>query len=423
MSKIKQIVSREILNSKAVPTIETMVVLEDGSVGVASCPGGTSIGGYEATELRDRDAARYQGLGMLKAIHNVEKTIAPELTGKEAHNLAEIDKRLIELDATVNKANLGANTMLSVSMATAKAAAKSAALPLYLYLRQFQKKDLPIKIPTPIFNIVNGGEHAGNNLDFQEYMLIPATSKTFSAGLEMVVSIYKALKNTLSENNLSTLLGDEGGFGPTLSTNADALAIMRQATDKTNFKFGYDVFFGIDAASNSYYKNHRYSLKDKNNMSFTTKDLISYYQDLNKQYSLLYLEDPFSEDDWDGWQELCKAMSSHTLVVGDDLTATNPYRLQMAIAKSAVSGVIIKPNQIGTVIESLAVVEVVREAGLKIIVSNRSGETNDDFIADFAIATGADYVKFGGPARGERVAKYNRLLHIEHQIKALQAKE
>ena len=419
MAKIKQIKSAEILDSRGSPTIETAVILTDGAVGIASCPSGTSIGSYEAVELRDRDLNRFQGLGVLKAIDNVQNLIAPKLIGMEASKQQEIDKTMIELDGTQNKGRLGANAMLSVSMAVSKAAAKSAVLPLFLYLRQFIKNSAvsALKIPTPLFNLINGGKHAEGSADFQEFLVIPATSKPYSEALQTGVTVYSLLKMTLKTHNFSTLIGEEGGFGPKVSINQDVFSLLREAINASSYKLGFDIFFGLDVAANSFYRNGQYHIKDKA-MSYSSQELISYYEELKKQFGLLYLEDPLFEDDWEGWTKICSSLKD-TLIVGDDLTTTNPYRLQMAIDKKAISAIIIKPNQVGTVIEALAVVEVARASGLKIIVSHRSGETNDDFIADFAVAVSADYVKFGAPARGERVAKYNRLLLIEKQLKAL----
>lgn len=419
MAKIKQIKALEILDSRGNPTIETTIILNDGAVGIASCPSGASVGGYEALELRDNDEKRYHGLGVLKAIENIEKIISPRLIDMEASKQQEIDRTLIELDGTQNKGRLGANATLSVSMAVCKAAARSAVLPLFLYIRQFiHKENTSLKIPFPLFNLINGGKHAGDNLNFQEFLVIPATSKSYSEALQIGVIVYKTLQTILKQQNLSILIGDEGGFGPTLATNMNAFALLKQAIDATNFHFGLDVFFGLDVAANNFYQNKEYRIKDKT-MSLSSDALISFYEELNKSYHLLYLEDPLAEDDWDAWTNITLRIGRETLIVGDDLTATNPYRLQNALAKKAISGIIIKPNQIGTVIEALAVVEMARAAGLKIIVSHRSGETNDDFIADFAVAASADYVKFGAPARGERIAKYNRLSIIDQQLKVI----
>lgn len=418
MAKIKQLKAIEILNSRGEPTVETIAILSDNSIGVASCPKGASVGTYEALDLIDNDLARLQGKGVKKAVDNVNNIIAPKLIDLDACNQALIDKTMIELDKTQNKSNLGANAILSVSMAICKASAKSSSLPLFLYLCQFIKNGaLPLRIPTPCFNIINGGKHADDGIDFQEFMVIPASSKSYTDSLEMGVTIYYALKKILKEKNLSNLIGDEGGFAPT-TTNKNALSYLVEAVHASGLKLGLDVFFGIDAAANSFFQNKQYLLKEKG-QSLSTNDLISYYEEINKNYNLLYLEDALTEDDFQGWADLSSRLSKNTIIIGDDLTVTNPYRLQIAISKNLITGIIIKPNQIGTVIEALAVVEMAREAGLKIIVSHRSGETNDDFIADFAVAVSADYVKFGAPARGERVAKYNRLLHIEKQLKTI----
>lgn len=420
MAKIKQILSREILNAKGHPAIETTVILTDGANGVASSPSGTSVGKYEAVEIRDKDEKKFQGLGVQNAILNIEEIIAPSLLGMDASRQQDIDKKMIDLDGTHNKGRLGANATLSVSMAVAKASARSSVLPLFLYLREYTKKEnVPLKMPTPAFNIINGGKHApGSHLDFQEFLLIPATSKTYAESLNIGTNVYFSLEKILQTNNLSTLIGDEGGFSPAVETNQDALVLLKQAIEGANLRLGFDVFLGLDAAANSFFSQDRYHIKDKS-IAMNTKDLISFYQVLNKEYHFLYLEDGLSEDDWEGWTQLCTQLSQETLIVGDDLTVTNPYRLQTALDKKTITGIIIKPNQIGTVIEALAVVEMARQAGLRIIVSHRSGETNDDFITDFAVAASADYVKFGAPVRGERVAKYNRLLQIEKQIKSL----
>jgi enolase len=419
MAKIKQIIAREILNSKGHPTIETNVILSDGATGTASSPTGTSVGKYEAVDLKDGDQKRYQGLGVLNAILNVEKLIAPSLIGMDANRQPDIDKRMIDLDGTHNKGRLGANATLSVSMAIAKAAARSSVLPLFLYLREYIKKEnVQLKIPTPLFNLINGGKHAENSFDFQEFLVIPPTSTSFEEGLKRVDDLYFSLRKNIETNNMSTLIGDEGGFSPRLAGNQDALLLLKHSAEAINLRIGFDIFFGLDAASNNFYSQGQYQIKDKAN-SLSAKDLIAFYKLINDQYHLLYLEDGLSEDDFDGWSELCKQLSGQTLIVGDDLTATNPYRLQTALEKKAITGIIIKPNQIGTVMEALAVVEMAREAGLKITVSHRSGETNDDFIADFAVATSADYIKFGAPVRGERVAKYNRLSLIQSQLQKL----
>lgn len=419
MARIKKISAREILNSKGEPTIETTIILADGAVGIASVPQGTSVGKYEAFDLLDNDSKRYGGKGVLNAIEIIDKNISPIIIGMEANDQQQIDKRLIQIDGTSNKQKLGGNTILSVSMAVAKAAAKSSVLPLFLYLSQIVGKDVKdLKIPIPCFNIINGGKHADSGIDFQEFLVIPASSKSFHQSLELGSITYFSLKKILEQNNLSTLTGLEGGFSPKVSSNQDALLLLKQSIEEANLRMGFDMFIGLDAASNNLLQENKYVIRDKS-IALTTKDMIAFYKTINEQYHLLYLEDGLSQDDWQGWQELYSEMSSQTMIVGDDLIATNPTRLQEALQKKAISAVIIKPNQIGTVIEALAVSEMARQAGIKVIVSQRSGETNDDFIADFAVAVSADYAKFGAPVKGERVAKYNRLLAIEKQLTSL----
>lgn len=417
MAKIKDITARQIMNAKGNPTLETTVTLSDGITETASCPTGTSIGSYEAMDLHDQDQLHYQGLGVQKAIQIIQTSIAPKLMGIEATHQQEIDKTMIEMDGTQNKSRLGGNTILSVSMAVAKAAAKSSVMPLFLYLHQFVS-NTPLRMPTPLFNLINGGKHAPDTFDFQEFLLVPASSKTYSQSLEIGVSVTNALKNLLLTNGFSTLTADEGGFAPRVATNHDAFSLFSQAIDTTNQRLGFDVFLGIDAAASSFYHNNQYHIKDKA-QGLSAKTLSEYMAELSKQYHILYIEDLCAEDDWEGWIQANTLLGKEALIVGDDLIATNPYRLQMALDKKTVSGVVVKPNQIGTVLEALAVVEVARAAGLKIIVSHRSGETNDDFIADFAVAVGADYCKFGAPVRGEHIAKYNRLSQIEQQLQLL----
>lgn len=416
MAQIKSITSREILDSKGNPTLETSVVLSDNSVATASVPAGTSVGKYEAQELRDHDDARFGGRGVLRNIETIKSVISPQIIGMEVNLQGQIDKRMIDIDGTGNKSKLGANTMLSVSIAVAKAAAKSYKMPLYQYIGEFlEQNKKTYKIPIPLFNLINGGMHAGNNVDFQEFHVVPASSKKYIESLKIGTDVYTNLRKLLAQNNMTTLIGDEGGFGPSFATNEDALAILSQAISSSNLRLGYDVFTGIDAAANTFYKNNTYKIKDKA-MSLSGTDLISYYEELIKRHHILYLEDPLSEDDMESWSAISKLVSTETIITGDDLTATNPIRLQLALDKKVISGIIIKPNQIGTVIESIAVVSMAKQSGIKIIVSHRSEETNDDFIADFAVGVGADYVKFGAPARGERVAKYNRLLQIDSEV-------
>ncbi len=421
MAKIKHVFAREILNAKGNPAVEATVILNNDVKGVASCPSGTSVGNFEAAELKDHDPNRFNGMGVLKAVDNVNNAIAPKIVGIDAEKQPDIDKIMIELDGTINKSRLGANAILSVSMAAAKAAARTSVLPLFIYLRQFsQNKNLPLKIPSPAFNIINGGKHAGGNLEFQEFLVIPATFKTFSESLMMVDNIYFALKKRIEQNNGLTLVGDEGGFSPQVATNYDAITLLKQSIEDSKFRFNYDVFMGMDLAANNFFTQGKYKIRDKS-QPLSTDELLEYYKNLNNEFHFLYLEDPFSDNDFEGWTQITQELSNQTLIVGDDLIATNPYRLQIALDKKAVTAVIIKPNQIGTVIEALAVVEVARQSGFKIIVSHRSGETNDDFIADFSVAVSADYAKFGAPARGESVIEYNRLWEIETHLKTLKS--
>jgi len=419
MVKIKTVRAREILDSRGHPTVETTVVLDDGSVGVAQVPSGASISKYEAVELRDGDPKRFQGLGVLKAVANVNEIIGPKVVGMPADRQVDLDQALVDLDGTPNKRRLGANAILSVSQAVLEAAAQSYRMPIYQYLyAKYQMADTSTPMPTPTFNIINGGAHGAGNLDFQEFHIIPSVRKTYSEALETGEEIYMALKKVLKYRGAIHSVGDEGGFAPNLFTNLDALEIIMEAIGQTEHLFGRDVFLGLDVAAGWFYKNGRYHIKDRA-QALNRDEMIEYYEELNDQYHLFSLEDPLYEDDWDGWAELTASLSKNTVIVGDDLIATNKERAQKAIEMKACSAVLIKPNQIGTISETVEVVKICRQAGWKIIVSHRSGETNDDFIADFAVGIGADYTKFGAPARGERVAKYNRLLKIEEELRRL----
>ena len=414
-NKIKLIKAREILDSRGNPTLETRVELEDGSVGVASIPSGASIGKYEALELRDEDPHRYNGLGVLKAVGNVNNIIAPKLIGLQADHQLEVDRLLLSLDGTANKTKLGANSLLSVSQGVCEATAVSEKVPTFehvshLYGLEKEKWLMPI----PIFNLINGGQHGAGNLDFQEFHLIPSPQKTYSDGLKMGEEIYQGVKKVLVRNGAIHSVGDEGGFAPDLFTNSDALEVLAQAVTESGYELKKDVTLGLDAAAGSFYKNGRYQIRDRST-PMEANELIEFYKDLINQYPLFSLEDPIFEDDWRGWQKVMKALPE-VLIVGDDLLATNKRRVEEAIKLQACSAILVKPNQIGTIAETIEVIKIARKANWKIIVSHRSGETEDDFIADFAVGVGADYVKFGAPARGERVAKYNRLLDIESQL-------
>lgn len=416
MAKIKKIIAREILDSRATPTIEAILELQDGAVGIMSVPSGISIGKSEARELRDHDPRRYHGQGVLVALEKIARDIAPHLIGLEASDQHQIDETLITLDGTSDKSNLGANTILALSGACAKAAAASQKIPLYQYLAQLSgQNSQEFAIPTPMFNILNGGKHASFNLDFQEFLVVPPKANAYSRNLAVGVQCYLALADVLKAHSAITLVGDEGGFAPTLYSNLDALKIMEEAVQKAGYRTGLDVFMSIDVAASHIQQGSTFRIKDKP-VPLTVSDLVDFYITLNEQYHLLSLEDPLPEDAWHEWQQITQKLGGEMLIVGDDLIATNLERLERAIAAKACNSLVIKPNQIGTITETLKVAKKARAANFKIVASHRSGETNDDFIADFAVAVGADYAKFGAPARGERVAKYNRLLEIEHEL-------
>ncbi len=414
MSKIKNIKAREILDSRGNPTVETTVVLDDDSKTEGSVPSGASLGKYEALELRDNDPKRYKGMGVLTAVNNVNQIIAPKLKGMDASEQIKIDKVLIELDGTHNKSKLGANAILSVSQAILEVAAISKKMPTYQYITSLYGFKTPQKLPGPTFNLINGGKHGAGNLEFQEFHICPSTAKSYSEALRISEEIYQTLEDVLKKHGAIHSVGDEGGYAPDLFTNADALELLMEAIDKAGYVFNKDVFLGLDVAAGFFYKSGKYQIKDRT-MPMQTEDLVNFYKELNEQYPLFSLEDGFYEDDWDGWTKIAQQLPE-TIIVGDDLLATNKHRVEEAIKRKACNAVLVKPNQIGTISETVYVVMKAREANWKIIVSHRSGETNDDFIADFAVGVRADYTKFGAPARGERVAKYNRLLAIEAEI-------
>lgn len=422
MALIKSIKAREILDSRGNPTVETMVLLEDGSSGVDSVPSGASVGTAEAVELRDNDPNRYLGLGVLRAVSNVNEIIAPRLKGAESQNQKDVDSFLLSLDPTPNKATLGANAILSVSLAVARASSASLKVPLYIYLQHVIKNygfDVELKIPTPIFNVINGGKHGAGNLDFQEFHIVPASFKCFSDKLRIGTEIYHSLKKVLIYRNAIHSVGDEGGFAPDLFTNIDALEIITEATKETFYKLGESIFLGLDVAASNFKKDGGYQIKDKPT-KFDTSELIDYYMEINSKYHLLLLEDPLSEDDWKGWKEITSKLGNGIIIVGDDLLATNPTLLERAIKEKAANAILIKPNQIGSLSETINVVNIAKKAGFKTILSHRSGETTDSFIADLSVALSTDYAKFGAPARGERVVKYNRLLEIDEELNSSQ---
>lgn len=421
MAKIKAIRGREILDSRGIPTIETTVWSDNGQVAVASIPSGASTGKAEAIELRDNDPERFGGQGVLKAVNNVNTVIAPKIIGMDPTLQTPIDKILIEMDGTPNKANLGANAILSVSQAVCELGAQVCGRQTYEYIAEKYglNSAQPTSLPGPIFNLINGGKHgAGNNLDFQEFHVIPSTNQTFTQALQMGEEVYMNLKQSLIKRNAVYSVGDEGGFAPNLYSNTDALELLIEAINTGSLILGRDVFVGLDVAADSFFASAKYQLKDKS-QSMTSDEMVTFYTGLHKDYQLFSLEDGLQEDDTKGWQKMTAELGKEMLIIGDDYLVTNKQRVQKAIADKAVTAVLIKPNQIGTISETVDVVKLAKENKLITIVSHRSGETADDFIADFAVGVGSNYVKFGAPARGERVIKYNRLLAIEDYLKQL----
>lgn len=418
MNKISKIWAREILDSRGIPTVETACMLDTGHVAVSSVPGGTSTGTHEALELRDQDKNRYFGKGVLKAVKNVNEVLGPQIVGMDPMNQVEVDQKLIETDGTKNKSKYGANAILAISIASAKVAALAQKKPLYRWVNELSQTiglNAQLTSPTPIFNMINGGLHGAGNLDFQEFHVIPATSKSFSESLRAGSEIYMALGKDLERRGAIHSVGDEGGYAPNLFTNADALEVLYETIKQTSYQIGRDVFLGLDVAASVFYKNGNYVIRDKS-VPLNDDALLEYYKFVNNQYHLALLEDPFHEDAWESWKKLYAQMQGQVTVVGDDLLATNPERVDRAIKEMACNAILVKPNQIGTVTETLQVIQKARNANWKVVASHRSGETNDWFIADFAVGVGADFAKFGAPARGERVIKYNRLLSIEAEL-------
>lgn len=422
MAKISRVWAREILDSRAVPTIEAAVQLDSGQIAVSSIPSGASVGKFEALELRDNDTKRYAGKGVNRALANISQVLGPAVVGMDPTKQQEIDKKLIQLDGTENKSKLGANAILAVSQTITKAGAVAANKTLYDWCFELAKltgaaTNQARKIPTPIFNMINGGLHGAGNLDFQEFFIIPATSKPYIDSLRASAEVYYAIKESLIHRGAIHSIGDEGGYAPNLFTNADALAINVESITSAGYQIGQDFFLGLDVAANAIYRDGAYLIKDKSN-TLDSHGLADYFDEIAKIYKLTIVEDPLQEEDWEGWIEITAKYGGELLVVGDDLLVTNPERVKKAIEEKACNAILVKPNQIGTITETLEVIRMSREAGWKVIVSHRSGETNDWFIADFAVGVRADFVKFGAPARGERLAKYNRLMSIEAEIAA-----
>lgn len=418
MSKIKNIWAREILDSRGIPTVETACLLDNGEVAVSSVPAGTSTGTHEGLELRDSQSPRYLGMGVLQAVNNVNTVLGPAVVGMDPTDQESVDKKMIGLDGTENKSKYGANAILSISEVVAKAGAMVSQQPLYSWIFALATKygiTQSVKVPTPLFNMINGGMHGAGNLDFQEFWVIPTSSKSYSEGLQIGAEIYQTIGANLKHRGAIHSVGDEGGYAPDLFTNADALEVFVESIRQSNYSLGRDVLLGLDLASDSFYKDGEYFIKDRAS-AMTDSQLIDFYKALIDQYKLAIMEDPFHEDAWETWKDFTSQVSQTTLVVGDDLLCTNPKRVEKAIKEKSCNSVLVKPNQIGTVTETLQVIKMSKDAGWKVIVSHRSGETNDSFIADFGVGVSADFVKFGAPARGERVAKYNRLSTIEVEL-------
>lgn len=411
MSTIVDVYAREVLDSRGNPTVEVEVILEDGTMGRAMVPSGASTGAHEAVELRDGDKKRYNGKGVLNAVDNVNNLIAPEVIGMEVTHQVDIDMLMIDIDGTPNKSKLGANAILGVSLAVARAAANYLELPLYQYIGGINGRDIPV----PMMNILNGGKHADNNVDIQEFMIVPVGAPTFAEALRMGVEVYQALKLVLNNKGLGTSVGDEGGFAPNLPSNEAAIDVILEAITEAGYKAGQDIFIALDVAATELYKDGVYDMASTG-QKLTSEQLVDFYVQLADKYPLISLEDGLAEDDWEGWKLLTERLGSRVQLVGDDLFVTNTERLQLGISKGVCNSILIKVNQIGTLTETLDTIEMAKRAGYTCVISHRSGETEDSTIADIAVATNAGQIKTGAPARTDRVAKYNQLLRIEEEL-------
>ena len=410
-STIYKIIAREILDSRGNPTIEVDVTLSDGSLGRAAVPSGASTGEHEAVELRDNDTLRYLGKGVKKAVKIVNTTIANEIIGLDALNQKNIDEAMISLDGTPNKSKLGANSILGVSIAVAKSASNSKKMPFYEYLNQNKTYTMPI----PMMNIINGGSHADNNVDFQEFMVFPIGAKSFSNALQMGTEIFHQLKKVLKNKNLSTSVGDEGGFAPNLKSNHEAIEVILKAIDNAGYKAGKNVYIALDVAASELFDKDKYIIKSENR-SLSSDQMISYYQNIIETYPIISIEDGLDENDWGGWSLMNETLGDKVQIVGDDLTVTNINRLQKAIDLKAMNAILIKLNQIGTLTETLDAIALAKKADFGAIISHRSGETEDTTIADLAVASGVGQIKTGSASRTDRICKYNQLLRIEQNL-------
>ncbi|GAA4317238.1 phosphopyruvate hydratase [Flaviaesturariibacter amylovorans] len=412
MSYITEIFARQILDSRGNPTVEVDVITDEGSMGRAAVPSGASTGVHEAVELRDNDKSVYVGKGVLKAVENVNKKIAPELLGQDASDQTGIDAQLIALDGTENKGKLGANAMLAVSMAVAKAAAQEASLPLYRYIGGTNAKTLPV----PMMNILNGGAHADNKIDFQEFMVMPVGAKSFSEGLRWGVEIFHALKTVLKKKGYSTNVGDEGGFAPNIGSNEEAIETVLTAIEAAGYKTGSQIMIAMDAANSELYKNGKYTFHKSDGKTLSSDELVKYWENWVNQYPICSIEDGMAEDDWEGWKNLTETVGKRVQLVGDDLFVTNVKRLKQGIDTGTANGLLVKVNQIGTITETINAVSMAQHAGYNTIMSHRSGETEDNTIADLAVALNCGQIKTGSASRSDRMAKYNQLIRIEELL-------
>jgi len=414
MTEIAAIHAREILDSRGNPTVEADVVLEGGAMGRAAVPSGASTGEHEAVELRDGDKAHYLGKGVLNAVENIESVLAPELKGMDAGNQRLLDATMVSLDGTANKGRLGANAILAVSMAAARASAKAVKMPLYRYLGGVNASVLP----TPMMNILNGGAHADNNVDFQEFMVMPVGAERFSDALRWGVEVFHTLKGVLKKRGYNTAVGDEGGFAPSLKSNVEAIEVILEAIQLAGYKAGEEIAIALDPAASEFYnaETGKYVFKKSDKSERTSEEMAQYWQDWARQYPIVSLEDGLAEDDWQGWKYLTELLGEQIQLVGDDLFVTNTERLQRGIEEGIANSILIKLNQIGTVSETLEAIELGRRFGYTSIISHRSGETEDPFIADLAVATNAGQIKTGSASRTDRIAKYNQLLRIEEEL-------
>jgi enolase len=414
MSQIDQIHAREILDSRGNPTVEADVVLAGGARGRAAVPSGASTGEHEAVELRDGDPKRYGGKGVLKAVHNVNDVIARELKGKDALDQAAIDRALIELDGTPNKSNLGANALLAVSLANARAGANHQKVPLYCYLGGASANTLPV----PMMNIINGGAHADNNVDFQEFMIVPVGADRFSEALRMGAEIFHTLKSVLKKKGYATSVGDEGGFAPNLKSNEEAIETILEAIAQAGYQAGADVLLALDPAASEFYDGESYVFKKSDQRKLTSDQMVSFWESWASQYPIVSIEDGMAENDWDGWKTLTDELGKRAQLVGDDLFVTNTSFLRKGIERGVANSILIKVNQIGTLTETLECIELAKTNKYTTVISHRSGETEDAFIADLAVATNAGQIKTGSLSRSDRIAKYNQLLRIEEELGA-----